>query len=172
MISESPMCLECGLCCNGALFEQGELRPGDNAAALESLGVRIRPNRAGAFRATRFDQPCGAFDGCRCKAYSQRPAYCRAFECLLLKQLENGTLSLGMARKTVRLARRQVQRVHRLLEELGDSNDRAPLSRRFRTVQRRLETQNVNAEVAAVFGELTLAMSDLNRILRDHFVDA
>lgn len=170
MILESALCLECGLCCNGALFERGELRPGDDPARLQSVGLRIRQGRSGNVP-TRFDQPCGAFDRCGCTIYPERPAYCRMFECLLLQHVRTGTLSLEAAKKRVRLALRHVQHVRELLEKLGNSNERAPLSRRFRMVQRQLETQSASAETAALFSELTLAISDLNRTLRKHFVE-
>src|SRR5437868_1476023 len=93
--NSSALCLECGLCCNGVIFADVRLQRGDDPGRLRALGLPIAtphaPSSASPLRKTggvpapRFAQPCAALDGCRCRIYADRPAYCRQFDCLLLK---------------------------------------------------------------------------------------
>jgi Fe-S-cluster containining protein len=39
--ASNPLCLECGLCCNGVIFADARLQPGDNAERLQSLGLTV-----------------------------------------------------------------------------------------------------------------------------------
>ncbi len=65
------LCLQCGLCCNGVLFKDVELQPGDDATNLRALGLPIRdaparerpttkPAGVPATARQRFPQPCTA----------------------------------------------------------------------------------------------------------------
>ena len=65
--SAQSLCLACGLCCNGVLFKDVELREGDDAAKLKSLGLPLEQLK----RKRRFPQPCAALcaDN-RCRIYA------------------------------------------------------------------------------------------------------
>jgi hypothetical protein len=165
----NSLCLECGLCCNGVIFANGQLQPEDDAAHLQSLGLRFPPKRNSKIENQKFLQPCAAFDGCRCKIYSERPRYCRQFECLLLKSVKAGRTDTPMALRAIRAARQRVEKVKRLLRDLGNAEEDVALSKRFRKVKRRLESGPLNDETAEKFGELTLAVHDLNLLLADAF---
>src|ERR1700761_4281735 len=93
----NSLCLECGLCCNGVIFADVQLQPGDDAAKLRSLGLAFASNQ-------KFKQPCTAFGGCRCNIYSDRPQYCREFECLLLKSVKAGRTETSTALRIIRTA--------------------------------------------------------------------
>jgi hypothetical protein len=161
------LCLECGLCCNGVIFAKGQLQPGDDPERLRSLGLAVlRANKSGEIK---FSQPCAALDGCRCEIYSDRPKYCRAFECLLLKRVTAGKIELSKALQTVRRARRRVDKVKRLLRKLGDSDEHVALSVRVRRTQNRLEREVSDAESARWYGELTLAVHSLQLLLGEEF---
>lgn len=168
----NSLCLECGLCCNGVIFADGQLQPEDDAGRLRSLGLRIAPNSKSETRNPKFMQPCAVFDGCRCGIYSERPAYCRAFECLLLKSVKAGSTDTARALRIIRNARRRVDTVKRLLRELGNAEEAVALSKRFRKVKRQLETGAWDDETADKFGELTLAVHDLNVLLSEAFYPA
>ena len=158
----NSICLECGLCCNGVIFADVRLQPGDNARLLQSLGLKFTSNR-------KFAQPCTAFAGCKCNIYSDRPTYCREFECLLLKSVQAGQTKPAEAIRTIRSTLQRVKKVKRLLEQLGDADDSVALSKRFRRMQRKLENSPLDKESAHLFGELTLAFHDLNIRLSERF---
>src|SRR6185437_11962352 len=114
-------------------------------------------------------QPCTAFAGCQCKIYSERPKYCREFECLLLKSVKSGQTDRSAASRIVRSALQRVKKVKRLLQELGDSEEGLALSKRFRRMKRKLEIGPLDEVSAEKFGELTLAVHDLNMLLGEAF---
>ena len=106
--NSNSLCLECGLCCNGVIFANVQLQPGDNAAQLKALGLIFSSNRDSKIQ--KFKQPCTAFGGCRCQIYSERPKYCREFECLLLKSVKAGETNLSEASKLIHSALRRVKK--------------------------------------------------------------
>jgi Fe-S-cluster containining protein len=152
------------------IFADVQLRRGDNAARLRALGLAFaQKSKAGA---EKFKQPCTAFAGCECKIYSERPTYCRQFECLLLKSVKAGETNSDDAVRVIRSALRRVKKVKRLLEQLGDTDDSVALSKRFQRIQRKLEATPLDRESAQAFGELTLAVHDLNMLLAEKFYPA
>ena len=166
----NPLCLECGLCCNGVIFANGQLQPGDDAARLRELGLRLLTKQKAEIGMRKFAQPCAAFNGCRCQIYAERPQYCRAFECALLKKFKAGKIEADAALRLIRRALRRADKVKRLLRELGDTDERKPLTARFRQMQRRMETCALNEASADCFGELTLAVLDLQVLLSAEFL--
>lgn len=176
------LCLACGLCCNGVLFKDVELQPGDDAELLLSLGLPVRgPRRVGRksgrslhskpeTRNSKFPQPCAALcEGNRCRIYADRPTRCREFECALFKSVAAGQTELAAALKTIRAARQRADQVRRLLRALGDADERLALSLRFKRTRRRLEAGGFDDASADTFGELTLAVHALNVLLSSRF---
>src|SRR4051812_25402442 len=106
------LCLTCGLCCNGVIFADVQLQPGDDATRLEALGLSLKnfPKQKSAQTSIsdsnavslkiKFSQPCVAFDGCRCRIYADRPKYCREFDCALLKCVNAGEVKTAGALQT------------------------------------------------------------------------
>ena len=162
------LCPTCGLCCNGVIFANLALQPGDDSARLRSLGVPIS-NSPSALRAPHLTQPCAAFDGCRCRVYGDRPKYCRQFECVLLKSVKAGHTAPAAALRIIRTARARADKVRRLLRALGDTDEQLPLSARFRRTGKRVKEQELDEETADTYGQLTLAVHDLNLLLGDAF---
>jgi len=172
------ICLSCGLCCNGASFGDVKLLPREDAAELRALGMPL--SRTGCARGRnhiegaagagwRFLQPCAAFDGCRCDIYSVRPRHCRDFECLLLRKLETGTIRQANALRVIRRARRQAEKVRKLLRSLGDEDETLALAQRYRRMAKRLRRKPAEPEVAQLFGELTVAFHKLSVTLQQSF---
>lgn|SRR5690348_4484171 len=163
----SSLCRECGLCCNGVIFADVQLRPEDHAARLRTLGLAfVQKSKPGT---QKFSQPCAAFGGCQCNIYPERPRYCREFECLLLKSVRSGEVKISDARKVIRSALQQAQNVKGLLRRLGDVDETLALSKRFQRLRRRLERGPHDKDTAHIFGELTLAVHELNMILSERF---
>ena len=165
----NSLCLECGLCCNGVIFANGQLQPEDDGEHLRFLGLKFEPNRQSQIVNRKFVQPCAALDCCRCKIYSERPRYCRQFECLLLKSVKAGGTDMPEALRVIRTARQRVEKVKHLLRKLGNAEEEVALSKRFRKLTRRLEIGLLNNETVEKFGELTLAFHDLNVLLSEAF---
>jgi hypothetical protein len=165
------LCLTCGLCCNGVLFKDVELQPGDDAARLKSLGLSVRnPQSAIRNPKSKFPQPCAALcEDNRCRIYAERPARCRQFECARFKSVAAGATSVAAALRTIRLARQRAERVRTLLRALGDTNEQVALSLRFKRLRRRIESTPLDDATAETYADLTLAVQDLNLLLAESF---
>jgi hypothetical protein len=75
----------------------------------------------------------------------------------------------GAARRVIQETVRQAERVKQLLRELGDLDASVPLSRRFERTRRRIESGAPDRRTADTFGELTLAVHELNRLIAESF---
>lgn len=170
-LATQDLCLACGLCCNGVIFADVKLQPGDAAARLRTLGLPL--TEVSARRAQgggqKLLQPCPAFDGCECRVYADRPGYCRQFECVLLKSVKARRTPAAQALRVVRTARQRAEKVKRLLRELGDTDEQTALAARFRRTAKRLEKACLDEELADLYGRLTLAVHDLNLLLSEAF---
>ena len=160
----AQLCPNCAMCCNGVLFKDVELQPGDDGAKLKALGLPVSKARV-----AKFPQPCAALAGCTCRIYADRPVRCRDFECALLQSVARGTTEAPAALRVIRQTRDRVDKVRRLLRELGDHDEHVALSLRFQRTHRRLESLQLEDDTAEIFGQLTLAVHDLNLRLRQHF---
>jgi Fe-S-cluster containining protein len=174
-VSES-ICLACGLCCDGTIFGDVKLVPGDDAAALRAHGLRLlRPvskktvEGPGANPTLRFQQPCTALNGCQCRIYDSRPGHCRDFECFLLKKVEQRRVTRPQALRVIRAARTLSQKVRKLLRSLGDAEETAALADRFRRTSRRLERANPDEKGVELYRQLTLDFHNLNLLIHEAF---
>lgn len=157
----AKLCLSCGMCCNGVIFRDVKLQKDDDAGKLKNLGLPISRRI--------LPQPCAALEGCRCRVYADRPTYCRQFECALFKNVMWGNLKATDALAIIRDARRKVKKVLRLLRGLGDPDESKALGVRFREMSRRMERPAIDENTAENYGQLTLAMHDLNVLLSESF---
>ena len=162
------LCPTCGLCCNGVIFANVGLRPSDDAERLRLLGLPVSTPHF-KLRPPHLAQPCAAFDGCGCRAYADRPQYCREFECVLLKSVKAGRTDPAAALRIIRTARDRADKVRRHLCALGDMDEQLPLSARFRHAGKRLKERDLDEETADTYAQLTLAVHDLNLLLGDAF---
>jgi Fe-S-cluster containining protein len=163
----ASLCLECGLCCNGVIFADVELQSSeiqDLRSNFENLKLTGKKGHR-----SKLPQPCAAFDGCRCRIYSDRPTYCRQFECLLFKNVQSGRLGREAASRIVRTAKERGEKVRALLRELGDADEQSPLSLRFQRAAKRFEKAPLTDDKADIYADLTLAVHDLNMLLSEAF---
>jgi Fe-S-cluster containining protein len=172
----SRLCLACGLCCDGTLFADVELRPGDSPAELRESGFPLRRGKDSEGQSVqKFSQPCSALGSdCRCAVYAGRPARCREFDCDLLRAVQAGERTADSALRRIRETRRQRDAVRLGLERLGNREIRDPLSKRFKQVRKAMECGALPEglewdEAADHFGELTMAVSALQFTLSRDF---
>jgi Fe-S-cluster containining protein len=167
---EQRLCLACGLCCNGVIFADVRLMPSDDAVRLRRLGLPLSeatPDRKKAD--LKFTQPCAALKGCVCRIYADRPNHCRHFECLLLQSAKAGRLEAAAALEIIHEAQRRAGKVRRLLRVLGNKDERYPLSASFQQVSSKIQKEELDEQTAELYGQLTLAVHDLNCLLSDAF---
>lgn len=120
---EQKVCLSCGLCCDGTLFTNARLRPGERG----EIGGLPELIKASSFRAgdeELFRLPCGYFSG-RCTIYDRKKAWvCSAFRCRVLKDFAGGVISLEEALETVRDAVRMRDELAEMFSTVSGSAGR------------------------------------------------
>jgi len=166
MNSIDQLCPKCGLCCNGVLFADVELRKGDDVQRLAELGLSLE--KKGRHRA--FAQPCACFDGTLCQIYNERPKRCRTFECGLLKRVQAGELGADAALETIAQAKHQVKKVCELLRCTGSDDERLALSKRYgRAMSEPVDLSGGKAS-AGLPGKLMTTYRDLMQVLQPDFL--
>jgi Fe-S-cluster containining protein len=161
------LCTRCGLCCDGSLFADVELASGDEASALEVMGLEIED--ADEDDGGLLLQPCGALKGKRCSMYAHRPDCCRTFECRLLQKVEHGMVGLERANEKIAEALKRIERVEELVVQLGTVKERLPLKERCVEALALSEAQ-ANPAVNRKRAELQAAMTSVERLIQATFL--
>jgi hypothetical protein len=163
----SQLCPNCGLCCNGVLFADVELRAGDNAKQLAQLGLRLEKKGRSKLA---FAQSCACFDSTLCKIYGDRPRRCRTFECGLLKRVQAGELAAGAALKIISKTKRRVEKVRGLLHQLGQKDGRVVLIKSYtEAMSAPIDLSKAETD-SDRRGELMLAYDELMQQLQRDFL--
>jgi len=163
------LCLACGLCCDGTLFDNVQLGAGDDPQQLKTLGVPVFRSRARK-PATLFRQPCAALCADRtCRIYADRPQQCRDFECGVFKDFRAGRLEFSAALRQVKRARHQANGIRDLLRALGDTEEHRSLSARFRRTQQRIESEGTDPATADIFAKLSQAFHAFHLLKHEKF---
>ncbi len=163
----SQLCPNCGLCCNGVLFADVELRAGDDAKRLKQLGLSLEKKGENKLA---FAQPCACFDGKLCTIYADRPKRCRTFECGLLKRVQAGELDADAALKAIAQAKRQVEKVRVVLRQLGQKDEHLAMTKRYaQAMSAPIDLADHEAD-SERRGELMLAVDELMRRLQRDFL--
>jgi len=167
--ASEQLCLACGLCCDGTLFDGVQLEKSDSAQRLQSLGLPVVVFR-GKDPISRFSQPCAAL--CRdrkCQVYADRPKQCRIFECGVYKQAQAGTIDADTALRLVKKTRRLADRARRLLFQLGDTEVECSLGERFHRIQEHFEADPSDQAALALLADLSLVIHRLKLLAQEHF---
>lgn len=96
-IDTSPLCLACGLCCDGTLYVYVPIDPQEPRHGLDSVPIQTE-ERNGKYR---FNQPCPAHSGQGCKIYAARPVTCQNYRCELIKQYCKQQISKAQAAEKI-----------------------------------------------------------------------
>lgn len=117
----TTLCKACGLCCTGHVFSWVRLKAIE-LTPLEKLGlhvIRSDPRQRG------FTQPCPMWNGV-CTIYDSPhyPRGCDSYNCKLLRELLDESVSLSKALKVVKQAKEKIQVVERLLPASSHSSFR------------------------------------------------
>ena len=101
----SALCVSCGLCCDGTLFKQANLKDKKDSALADSLGLKVIEKQG----KEAFLQPCHHFKSC-CTIYQQpRPKVYGNYYCQPLTELKKGVLTLEDASALIERAVRLKQ---------------------------------------------------------------
>jgi Fe-S-cluster containining protein len=100
-INSADLCIPCGLCCDGSLFERAALRLQEETMA-RTLGLLVlKPEKEKTF----FSQPCPAFRDHKCSVHEQKPTVCKKFRCKLLVSYESSLTEKEAGLQIIKRAR-------------------------------------------------------------------
>lgn len=154
----SRLCAACGMCCDGVLFHSVLLQSGDSSRKLASAGLKIKIKKGRSY----FLQPCPAHESNRCRIYEDRPLRCRIFNCQQLHRLFSGESTEAQALSKIQEARRQVDHVNHLINQLSETNPKRGLTQR--------SAQALQTDIkTARHTELETAMKKLALFLENEF---
>ena len=160
---EQSLCLRCGLCCDGTLFERARVFAEDDLARLEAEGFILVDVAAG----TRFTLPCHYHHNRICTVYQQwRPQVCHTFRCTLLRRLAAGELSLEEAGAQIERTVALAERVRGQLPAEAETR-RQSLKQAMRAFQDAQAAAGV--DVNRTLAALLLDFASLQRLLDRHF---
>lgn len=128
------LCLRCGLCCTGELFEDVRLDPAELPVAQRlRLPLVAEPSQLA------FSAPCPQHADAACAAYDERPRACREFVCHTLAAYLAGELDRAAADERIDRLRRLVSRIRAALPEETSTLGLWAAVRRFSEAQERAE---------------------------------
>jgi len=165
MNAVDQLCPQCGLCCDGTLFADVELRAGDDEKRLAKLGLSI--NKKGRIKFA-FAQPCACFDGKLCKIYGSRPRHCQLFECGLLKKVTAGEMKSSKALKRISRAKAILKKLQDLLDAFEEDDESAALSERYARAMQ--SPMDLAAGHADRHGELMRAYAEWMAVAQKEFL--
>ncbi len=159
---EQRLCVRCGLCCDGTLFERGRIFADDDLARLEADGFIL----IATARGTGFAQPCPHHQNGLCAVYHQgRPQVCHTFRCALLRRVDAGELAWAEALARIERTVALVERIQAQLPVQSD-HERKSLKQRMADWQ---QAQAAGIDVRRTFAPLLLDFAGLQHILDQHF---
>ncbi len=143
----TTLCKACGLCCSGHLFSWVRLKATE-LNRLEKLGVEVirsDPRQRG------FLQPCPLWNG-QCTIYDSLdyPSGCSAYNCKLLRELLDESISITNALRVVEQAKEKIRTVENRLppskqisfrEQVVEQNERLNTAPKLSTAEQELQSK-------------------------------
>lgn len=150
------LCTQCGLCCDGGIFDYGPLSSNEVATARKAgMAVVEADGKAG------FLLPCPQLDCAVCKIYELRPKTCRDYRCEILKSVQSGEMEFAEGLERVKEGRAAFDQVSAQLPEGQTITDARKLRREAATAE---AAPQLNASPM-----LMMALSMLDLVLDQHF---
>jgi hypothetical protein len=90
----SALCVDCGICCSGILFEKATIGV-EEVDFARSIGLHAWVDHVEGGDKGRFDLPCHHLCGTACGRYGEpRPSVCSGFFCELALRLDRDEIAL------------------------------------------------------------------------------
>lgn len=150
--TNSEICCECGLCCDGTIFSTVSL---DKPAVF--INLLKEKNEHEYLKKndlkTQFPLPCPCFDG-TCCIYNDRPEVCKTFLCTGIKNVNKGKQTASELIKTIKQTKS-------LKKEISDMVKSIPYYENFNIIELKSECQPVIKESIKPYSELILKIGML-----------
>jgi Fe-S-cluster containining protein len=153
----SRLCLACGMCCNGTVYDDARLEAEEVPAAAAAGFSTCQPATGGV----GFALPCHYLDGKACTIYEQwRPDVCSSYFCSLQERAASGECTEAEALELIATTLGLRQRVVSVMRP-GET---------FRQARARFDTlATAGAALSSEDAALAVRMLVLERMLDQHF---
>jgi hypothetical protein len=162
---EQEICLACGFCCDGTLFDNARLQPGE----WGTLPELIEANYLKSGEKEYFRLPCPYFNG-KCTIYNKKKAgICSLYRCQLLTDIANKSISQDEALNIIHNVKMLKKEITSLTRHIPKISDNMP----FREILSILYDLNTKEDVPEIAGQLinivTVKCNILDALLIKHF---
>jgi hypothetical protein len=131
---EQKICISCGLCCDGTLFDKAVLQEGEKS----TLPQKMKNNYFRTKNKEFFRQPCPYFSG-KCMIYYQNKAdICSAFRCRLLNDYYKKILNFSETDHIIRQAKILREEIFILAREVFNIDYNLP----FKEILKKMNERN------------------------------
>jgi hypothetical protein len=160
LTSEQEICIKCGICCDGTLFNYAVLKKGEKEFLPKLLKKKYILTETGE----AFKLPCPYFDK-KCTIYDkEKPHVCSSFRCQLLKNLSKGKIDKVDAEQVVKNAMKLRSEIFQLYEEINKTKELISFREILIEIRRKNEANILDAVKDKQF-ELLLFKSNILEIL-------
>lgn len=115
----AELCLSCGLCCKGVIFNRAALKP-DEIGLAKDCGLDYFPAGEGKFA---FRLPCHLYQNSKCSIYLNRPDACKRYRCDLLKRLISGDIDFEESKLIVFQVKSLMDSINKQMINVEPSGD-------------------------------------------------
>lgn len=115
----SELCLYCGLCCRGVIFNRAALKP-DEIRPAKDYGLHYFTAGNGEYA---FRLPCRLYQNNKCSIYLNRLNACKRYRCNLLKRLINGEIGLEESKLIVFQVKSLMDSINKQMINVEPSGD-------------------------------------------------
>lgn len=113
------LCLSCGLCCEGVIFNRAALKD-DEIRLAKDYNLDYFPAGEEKFA---FRLPCHLYQDNKCSIYLSRPDACKRYRCDLLKRLTSGNIDLEESKQIVSQVKSLMDSINKRMINIEHSGD-------------------------------------------------
>ena len=155
------ICLSCGLCCTGLLFDHIDLKT-DEIELASQLGLTPYQKKVDY---DAFRLPCSCFMDSKCSTYAHRPKRCSHYQCKLLYEYLQRTTSFE---ESIKLVRKALSLMETVYQHIGGMTPSKTIWEQIEDFME-LQARSVNSEeLIRINVRLLLDMKKLS-IICNHF---
>lgn len=157
------ICIHCGLCCDGTLFNHAKIKENESIETNYSFEIILDEKRA-------FRQPCPHYKDNVCNIYTERPyIVCESFQCKLLRALRTEKISFIDAMKIIDDVITLKTKIELHLLELYPENTGDTLPVKMEEFKAHFAKTMSDVEFRKKYGRILLDFFVLNKILNESF---
>ena len=164
---EENICIYCGFCCDGTLFNWAKIDKEESLDHLTELNFS-------SYNDTKiFTQPCGYLIDCKCSIYNssslKRPNVCGEFKCKLFRKIEKQKVTSSESIEVIEKTKKMIQESNVLIMDAFPDLAKLSSSMKIKSIKTKLENSDDKQFFRKQFGNVLLKIFILENWLDKHF---